>query len=562
MSMFFKILVFITIIISNLSANGQAVPRQVLDEAATNFMAGNFPGGARKIRSVIPLMYDNLNTLNLFELEPEGWILLSADMKVEPVIGFSFAGHFTKPDENSNDPMSNWFNLYQKQIKQIVTDESLKEQSGWGTTQKSAVLKGATASGVKVNPFMEANLDQGKNWNQSCPPDVNGPGGHVYAGCVAVCMAQAMSVFKMPAKGKGYNNYLDPKYGTQYANFGNTFYDWDSMSFSKADKFNALLLYHCAVAVNMNFGADASGTQTRYTASALRNYFSFSQNILYKTRTGTDTEWHTQLNDQLLHGRPIIYAGDADDGKPGHAFNIDGVLNSSYFHINWGWSGSNNGYYTLDALNPGSFNFSKNQAAVFGIQPFYYPTDIILSDTIVKKDQPQGTLVGIVNVIDEATDNSYILKLICDSVYTGSTWERNYVLDRDSLKTGRVFTAAEDRVDTVSISLKDQFNHTVSRKILLRVGGSLTGFSSTEADHNDNFTLYPNPATDRIFIYQNVPTDIISICIYSLSGTLVQRINHPDPENVIQINALKEGFYIFEAELKNHNLVRKRFIRH
>jgi Peptidase C10 family. len=80
----------------------------------------------------------------------------------------------------------------------------------------------------------------------------------------------------------------------------------------------------------MSFGSDASGAQTVNTASALRNYFSFSQNIFYKTRSGTDKDWQDQLNDQLLHGRPIIYAGDAGDGQPGHAFNIDGVNDNGY----------------------------------------------------------------------------------------------------------------------------------------------------------------------------------------------------------------------------------------
>lgn len=545
-----------------MSANGQTVSEQVLNEAAVKFMTENFPGGARKIRSVIPFMYDNLNSLNLFELEPEGWILLSADIKVQPVIGFSFTGHFKKPDENANDPMYNWFNLYQRQIKQIITDESLKEHSAWRETQKSAVSKRATASTVRVKPFMVVNWGQGKNWNQFCPSDTNGPGGHVYIGCIAVCMAQAMSIFKIPLKGQGYNNYLDPKYGTQYANFGNTFYYWDSMSVSVADQFNSLLLYHCAVAVNMNFGSDGSGTQTINAASALRNYFSFSHNILYKARTGTDKVWHDLLNDQLLRGRPIIYAGDADDGKPGHAFNIDGVINDSYFHINWGWSGSNNGYYTLDALNAGSTNFNKNQAAVIGIHPFYYPIDIILSDTIVKEYQPKGTIVGIVNVIDEATDNSYVLKLYSDSVNTGTEWLTNYFLDGDSLKTGRVFTRTDNRVDSISITVKDQFNNLFRKKILLKVGDSPTGVYLPEEDHNDYFTLYPNPATDHIFIYQKAQMDIISIRIYSISGTLIQRINNPDPENAIQINALKEGFYILEAELENHNLIHKRFIRH
>jgi hypothetical protein len=554
-------LFFLIAIICNLSANGQAVSEQVMNEVVNNFTAENFPGGARKIRSVIPYRYDNLNTLNLYELEPEGWILLSTDIRAEPVIGFSFSGQFKKPDENANDPMYNWFNLYQRQIKQIITNDLLKEQSGWRATQKSEISNAAVASTIKVKPFMAVNWGQGAYWNQFCPSDMNGPGDHVYVGCVAVSMAQAMSVFKTPVKGQGSNNYQDPKYGTQFVNFGDTYYHWDSMSVSRADQYNSLLLYHCAVAVNMNFGTDGSGTQTINAASALWNYFSFSHNLQYRHRTGTDQAWQDILNAELLKGRPIIYAGDADDGNPGHAFNIDGVINSSYFHINWGWSGDNNGYYTLDALNAGSTNFNKNQAAIIGIHPFYYPTDIVLSDTIIKEYQPIGTTVGIVNVIDEATDNSYVLKLYCDSVNTGTEWVNKYYLDGDSLKTGRIFTYTDNRIDSVSISVKDQFNNLLLKKILLKVGDSPTGVYLPEEDPNDYFTLYPNPATDYIFFNKKAKIEIISVRIFSISGTLVQKIIDPDIQNGIQISTLKEGIYILEAELKNHSLIRKRFIR-
>ena len=218
------------------------------------------------------------------------------------------------------------------------------------------------------------------------------------------------------------------------------------------------------------------------------------------------------------------------------------------------------GTIRLDALNAGSTNFNKNQAAIIGIHPFYYPTDIVLSDTIIKEYQPKGTIVGIVKVIDEATDNSYILKLYCDSVNTGTEWVNKYYLDGDSLKTGQVFTHTDNRIDSVSISVKDQFNNLFLKKILLKVGDSPTGIYLPEADHNYSFTLYPNPATNYIFINQKAQSDIISIRIFSTSGTLVQKINNPDTQNGIQISDLKKGFYILEAEFKNHNLIRKRFI--
>jgi hypothetical protein len=556
---YFKLIVLLTLLICY-PAKGQPVSDKNLTEVANTFIAENFQGEYRIIHSIEPYPFNNLKTLNLIELEPEGWILLSSDFRVSPVIGFSYTGKFIKPAEKSHDPMFLWLNMYQRQIKRIIEDSSLSRHIGWEKEKTSAKSKGEVADIVRVKPFMTVSWGQGKGWNQFCPADIAGPDGHVYVGCVAVSMAQAMSVFKIPVKGQGYKNYADPKYGTQYVNFANTTYYWDLMSANEADQYNSLLLYHCAVAVNMKFGADGSGTQTSYAASALGSYFSFSQNAIHKNRSGTDKEWQDILNAELKKGRPIIYSGDADDGNPGHAFNIDGV-NNNYYHINWGWSGSNNGYFTLDALNPASNNFNKNQSAVIGIHPFYYPTDITLSDTLVREYQQPGTVIGRVSVIDEASDNKYTLNLICDSTFLGNKWVRSYFLDGDTLKTGRVFTLSDARIDTISVLVKDQFNNSLSKELILKIGESPTGISSNKEESRDNFYLYPNPASEILYIYEKSQMDILTIRIYSASGILIQRISNPASGAGIQLNTLKQGFYILEAEFENHRLTRRTFIR-
>jgi hypothetical protein len=39
------------------------------------------------------------------------------------------------------------------------------------------------------------------------------------------------------------------------------------------------------------------------------------------------------------------------------------------FHINWGWSGSSDGYFKLDAMTPGTSDFTQWHGAVIGLQP-------------------------------------------------------------------------------------------------------------------------------------------------------------------------------------------------
>jgi hypothetical protein len=75
-----------------------------------------------------------------------------------------------------------------------------------------------------------------------------------------------------------------------------------------------------------------------------------------------------------VNGRPMVFSGF---GTAGHAFNIDG-FNKDHFHVNWGWSGSYNGYYLLTALKPGTSDFSQGEGAVMGAFP----------DTMLMWDRP------------------------------------------------------------------------------------------------------------------------------------------------------------------------------
>ena len=58
----------------------------------------------------------------------------------------------------------------------------------------------------------------------------------------------------------------------------------------------------------------------------------------------------------------MIYVGYSNDG--GHAWNIDGY-EDDYFHNNFGWGGSQNGYYLLSSLN----GFNSSQGALIEIEP-------------------------------------------------------------------------------------------------------------------------------------------------------------------------------------------------
>ena len=236
-------------------------------------------------------------------------------------------------------------------------------------------------SGNMVAAMLATRWNQSPYYNYYCPAGCP-------AGCVATAMAQVMKYWNHPAKGTGSYSY-NTVYGLLGANFDTTYYDWDNMpnslsSSSTMQEIHAVaeLCYHVGVAVEMDYAPDGSGASMvggGYGASgsrALRSYFGYSPSLggLYKS-SYTDAEWIQMLKEELDAGRPVLYAGY--DNSAGHAFVFDGYNSSSQFHVNWGWGGAYNGFYSMGALNPGgggvgtnsSNTFNSSNQALFGVQP-------------------------------------------------------------------------------------------------------------------------------------------------------------------------------------------------
>lgn len=106
----------------------------------------------------------------------------------------------------------------------------------------------------------------------------------------------------------------------------------------------------------------------------LSSFFGYDPGVSYKKRSETDrTVWDAIIVDEINAGRPVIYSGQ--DVSVGHAFVCDGYeIKGSvpYFHINWGWGGSANGYFSSDALNPTvstSHSFNDQTTIIYNIKP-------------------------------------------------------------------------------------------------------------------------------------------------------------------------------------------------
>lgn len=338
---------------------------------------------SNKIAQVVPFY--------VLSAENHGYVIVAGDDRVIPILGYADEGVF---DPNNIPPnMQKWFEGYKAEIRYVIENNiaaSPEIQADWKALQSGMNLKSQTFTS-SVAPLIATKWDQSPYYNDQCPFD-NSKSERTVTGCVATAMAQVMKYWNYPKTGSGFHSYNHTTYGTLSANFGSTTYDWANMpnqltSASSTAQKNAVatLMYHCGVSVDMNYGLAATGGSSAYVISsaspdticteyALKTYFGYKNTLQgIKKANYTISNWMNLLKTELDSGRPIVYAGFGDGG---HCFICDGYDNNNYFHFNWGWGGSYDGYFALDALNPtsggtggGSYSYNNGQQAIIGIEP-------------------------------------------------------------------------------------------------------------------------------------------------------------------------------------------------
>lgn len=297
----------------------------------------------------------------------DGFVMVSGDDRVAPVIGYSLTGSFDADDMPDN--LRGWLEGYEKQIEYART---LPDKPYEATETRAGDFP------QSVEPLVTTKWDQGSPYNNDCPVIANHQ--RALTGCVATSAAQIMNYHKWPDKAKGTGSYtakgktetvdmtkFDP---FDWGNMADT-YDRAATKEQKAAVAN--LMAACGAAARMGYGLDASGAQTPDVATGLINNFDYDPKISYIMRDiYTTDEWVSMIKGELVGKRPVLYAGSTNEG--GHAFVCDGYDASNRFHFNWGWSGYSDGYYLLDLLhfdNPAlvpNIGFSMGQGAVIGIQ--------------------------------------------------------------------------------------------------------------------------------------------------------------------------------------------------
>ena len=352
----------------------ERVSPETAQKVAQTFLNNN---GAKADRLTDLSKIAGFPNLYIFTAE-QGFVVMAADDCVQPILGYSLTGKFVA--ENMPTNVSGWLQGYSDEI-QFAIDSKAKATAETAKLWKDLIdgnSKAAKAT-VVVDALIQTTWDQDPGYNALCPYDSNA-GELTVTGCAATAMAQIIRYWEYPSHGVGSHSYTPsshPEYGVQSVNFAQATYDWTDMPLYSPNSEIAKLMYHCGVAVDMDYNISSNGGSSAFNTSiapALTNYFNYKSTASLKWKNSYSGNWIDLLKTELNAGRPIEYNGSGSGG--GHAFVCDGYDNNNYFHFNWGWSGRNDGFFSLSNLNPGSggsgggsYNFTNNQNAVIGIQP-------------------------------------------------------------------------------------------------------------------------------------------------------------------------------------------------
>ena len=383
-----KALLVLVLAMIGLTATAKPVDPITARQVAANFWNAHRDSDVAALTSPMTAVAIPFDAMYLFAAEDNGFVLVAADDCVQPILAYSF---HSPAGKQLNREVRYWLSNYQQQIDWLraqgaVADEATAAQWALYSQAPDGDPRPLTA----VSPLLTTTWDQSPYYNNLCPYDATEQERAV-TGCVATATAQVMKYWNHPAQGTGSHSYTHTTYGTLSANFGATTYNWASMpnaltSSSSTAQVNAVatLMYHIGVAIEMDYGVDASGAyMNNYgystlpsTENALPEFFGYDNTIVCYSRDNlSDNVWRNYIVTELDAQRPVLYAGS--DTAGGHCFVCDGYNNNNMVHFNWGWGGYQDGYYTLANIAPGTggtggnatYTFNMNQHILTGVKP-------------------------------------------------------------------------------------------------------------------------------------------------------------------------------------------------
>lgn len=306
----------------------------------------------------------------IFHLYPKGYLVVSASYNLPPVIAYSFTSDFLNQfEENPLYDMLYGDLTLRLQTIDTIPENILNERHGqWKSYMNGTPLtserfeqwppEGSTPTGG----WLLTNWHQNSPYNNFCPLDlVNG--GRSVAGCPAVTMAQILNYHNTTCDIQftdsddyhhtygGNNFWIDNDYTTygfpsfpQLNGYLTTLQSHYETQTPLTNNDKAAITFACGVAATQVYNAGGSGTFG--VSQAYAAYLRFNCTTI-ELLDEDDPDLFLRLSNNMKDALPAHLAVVNEEWTVGHNLVVDGYNTDNYYHVNFGWGGSYNGWYIL-----------------------------------------------------------------------------------------------------------------------------------------------------------------------------------------------------------------------
>jgi hypothetical protein len=333
------------------------------------------------------IIRDGMVVAHVFHFYPRGYVIVSAEDYLPPIKMYSLKNNFGEEGESFEEFTFNRYLQIIKKVKSGAIDAKkyFAEKNRMDVkrlTSRFSLLKTMQSPAVtmqEVQPLLRTTWYQREPYNLKCPV-VNNE--RCVTGCVATAFAQIMKYHEYPGRGQGSWSYRTSTHNIEVsASFDHPYYwslmldDYPAPDSGTEEQREAVarLMFDVGVSLSMNYGPDGSGASASTAVITFPIFFKYSKNIVSVSKSGRDdAEWFDLAKNHVDQGFPVAFS--IYDPDVGHLVAIDGYRispGSRTFHINMGWGGSWDGYYSLDNIivRDGKYHFTdvENQSYVLNI---------------------------------------------------------------------------------------------------------------------------------------------------------------------------------------------------
>jgi hypothetical protein len=298
----------------------------------------------------------------VFNLDPVGYIVVSGDTRIKPVIVHSFKCDFRFDETPSNimlkmlrGDLEYRYAALEKTSPEIIS-ENLSEWSEYLSGGEG--LFPLYSSMTIYGPWFDTNWGQSYPYNTRCPIDPE-TGSRCVTGCTATAMAMIHNYWEYPPfvafapDESYYSGYTSPPIFIDAPSATDDSIQYDNGTGHPSNSEIANLMWACGVSVGSWYSS--SGTGANVSAKDYIDKWAYSENAL--TVNGSNADFYTYLAEDMIAGRPVQLAIYQSDWSGGHSINCDGYNSSTNrYHLNMGWDGYSNGWYSLPSGMPSGYS--------------------------------------------------------------------------------------------------------------------------------------------------------------------------------------------------------------